>query len=533
MREYARRLSIFVVALAGVAETACLTTETVDPAMIAWEPSSAPPRDASAAERLLSSAGGASRFGSPPEVPPREMSIEDAAMLALRNNRDLQVQSYGPVIAGTFERIERGTFGTEVFGSANALQENVTQTARATGEQFDVEGRSTQLRAGVRQRIATGTDVEAAVEHRYDESDRTPEQQEARVGLTVTQALLRGFGPAANLAAVTQAQLEAEASRYELAAFTQSILAQTELAYWAYVLAEEEIEIFERSLEVVRRELTEVEARIEVGELPELEVAPVQAQVALREQALIEARSRLESSRLQLHRLVNPSEAGALDGVIIATSEPKLDLRPLEDRSARVELALAYRPELEEAELRRRQDRLETVVTRNGVLPRLDVFVAFNKTGFDDSFSGSFGALGSPTYDIRAGLDFSQVVTRQAARALDVQARATERQSAAAIENLRQLVRLEVRLAINEVERARAQVGASAATRAFQERTVQAEKERFRVGASTSLSVARAQRDLLQSEIAEVRAVVDYRSALVRLYSAEGTLLARRGVSIR
>ncbi|MCA9556617.1 MAG: hypothetical protein KC933_41725, partial [Myxococcales bacterium] len=52
------------------------------------------------------------------------------------------------------------------------------------------------------------------------------------------------------------------------------------------------------------------------------------------------------------------------------------------------------------------------------------------------------------------------------------------------------------------------------------------------VGAGTALQVARAQRDLLASQIAALRSVADYRSALVRLYQAEGTLLARRGITV-
>ena len=507
-----------IVGLKAALATACAGPEPVEPTQLARLP--------------------VERLPEVPELPARprpdrlELSVEAATILALRNNRDLQVQSFGPVIAGTFERIERGAFGPELFASGQFFQENATQTARATEEQFDVEGRNTDLRAGVRQRLPTGTEVEAAVGHQFDVSDRTPEQQEARLGLTVTQALLEGFGPAANLVAVRQAELEAEASRYELRAFTQSILAQTEIAYWAYVLAREEIAIFERSLDVVRKERSEVEVRIEIGDLPELEAAPVRAEVARREQALIEARSRLEAARLRLNRLVSPDPTGRLDVPIVATSDPRIEPRAIDDTAARVELAVQYRPELKEAELRRRQDRLQTVVTRNGVLPRLDVFVALGKTGFDDSFSGAFGNLGEPTYDVRTGFDFSQFVVNRADQALDLRARASARQSAEAIENLRQLVQLEVRLAVNELERARAQISASATTRALQAQTVEAERERFDVGSSTALLVAQAQRDLLASQIAEVRAVVDYRSALVRLYLAEGTLLARRGVTI-
>src|SRR5690606_20320470 len=109
---------------------------------------------------------------------------------------------------------------------------------------------------------------------------------------------------------------------------------------------------------------------------------------------------------------------------------------------------------------------------------------------------------------------------------------ATRQQAVGAIENLRQLIHLDVRLAAVELERARQLITASATTRRLQEATLAAEQERFDVGASTTLLVAQAQRDLLEAEITEVEAIVAYRLALIDLYRAEGSLLERRGVTI-
>jgi outer membrane protein TolC len=77
----------------------------------------------------------------------------------------------------------------------------------------------------------------------------------------------------------------------------------------------------------------------------------------------------------------------------------------------------------------------------------------------------------------------------------------------------------------------REQITATAATRKFQEEKLRVETEKFRVGKSTSLLVAQAQRDLVVSQIAEIRAVANYFKALVALYRLEGSLLPRRGLS--
>ncbi|MEZ4576523.1 MAG: TolC family protein [Desulfobacterales bacterium] len=213
-------------------------------------------------------------------------------------------------------------------------------------------------------------------------------------------------------------------------------------------------------------------------------------------------------------------------------SDPFIRPAPMNDLEDRLMLADRSRPDLNEARMRQRQNRLETVVTRNGLLPELELFAALGRTGYADNFSDAVKALDDSTYDVSAGLRLSSVAGNRAAEARHEAAGLSLRQSAEAVANLRQIVDMEVRLAMNEVERIRQQIVASHATRMLEEEKLQAEKERFDVGAGTSLLVAQAQRDLLISRIAEVRSVIHYRIALVNLYLAEGSLLERRGIRV-
>lgn len=463
---------------------------------------------------------------------PVDLSVEEAIVVALRNNRDLKVQQLNPVIVRTFEQIERGVYDPELFADLEYNEERASETSRSTGEQFSVSGRDTAAAVGVRQFLPTGTLLETTIQQNRSISNRSPEQQVARLGLSVTQSLLQGFGPAVNLVRVQQAELNTLAGIYELRGFTEALLADTEIAYWNYVLSREEIAIFEQSLAIARQQRDEIGQRIEVGVLAEIEIPAARAEVARREQALIDARSLLEDRRMRLLRLTNPDPTGLLDRKINATSEPAIAPQPIADLTERLQLAEQLRPDLNEARLRLRQNRLETIVTRNGLLPRLDLFIVLGKTGFADTFPDSFRELNGKTYDFTSGVSLSYFLGNRAAKARHEAARASQSQAAEAVENLRQLVRLDVRLAVNEVERARQQIEASKITRIFAEQTLKAEKERFDVGFSTALLVAQAQRDLLLSQISEVRAVINYRIALVGLCLAEGSLLERRGVRL-
>jgi outer membrane protein TolC len=501
--------------------------DVFEPAPVAEEGWRTPPE---AARRLAFEPETLPRPAPVEEEGPLSLSIERATLLALENNRDLRVQRLSPVIAGTFEDLERGVFDPEVFARGEIFSEEGSEVSRATGENFATNREDTTYEAGVRQRLPTGTDVEVGVTDERSTSNRAPEQQVARVGITVTQALLQGFGPAVNLARVRQARLGATASLYELQRFIETLVAETESAYWRYTLEARRIHIFEESLELAKRQRDEVNERIEIGVLPETERAGAEAEVAQREQDLIDARAGLEVLRLRLLRLVNPDPAGRLDRAVIAVSEPDATPAPLEDLDERVRLALQRRPDLAQARVELEQERLETIVTRNGLLPRLDFFIAYGKTGYSDSFGEAFTELDGDTFDLSAGLDFTYPLGNRSARAADVAARTTRRQAAEAVANLEQLIRLDVRIAATEVERAAQQITASGATRSLREEALRAENERFRVGESTSLLVAQAQRDLLESQIAEVNAVVAYRLALIQLYLSEGSLLERRGL---
>lgn len=465
------------------------------------------------------------------------LTVEQAVLSALANNRDLRVDRFTPEIVATFEEIERGRYDPELFARATLSEDEAVEVSRATEENFSVIREDSDLEAGVRQDFPSGTSVELGASTARSASNRAPEQRDVRVGLTVTQALLRGGSPQANLARIRQAELDTVASLYELQGYTEAILAETEATYWRYALAARRIRIFEESLNVARRQQREVEQRIEIGVIAETEAAAVRAEVAQREQDLITARSEAEILRLRLLRLINPAgladdENALFDLDIIAATEPETEASAIDDLADRMQLALARRPDLNEARLRLDQQRLETIITRNGLLPRLDLFITLGKTGYAESFAGAVREVDGETYDLAAGLELSVPLGNRTAEAFHRQAHVSRRQAAEAVANLEQIVRLDVRIAAAEVELARRQIAATAATRILREETLRVETERFNLGESTSLLVAQAQRDLVESQINEVEALIGYRLALINLYLAEGAILARRGMTV-
>jgi outer membrane protein len=465
---------------------------------------------------------------------PMQFTVQEATLLALEGNRSFRVDRLSPQVSRTTEQEELAVFdpvtGATVLGGKEQ-SERYRSDVDAIEELEQIE---TGAQAYVTRTLPSGTAVtldfsaqRAFVDGDYSRDDR----HTARVGLTVSQALLRGRGREVNLARVEQARLDTRISEYELRAAAEALVAEVESTCWDYALAGRRVRIFTNSLDLARQQLAETEERIRVGKLPENERAAANAEVARRQEDLINARSEFEKTRLRLIRLVSPQGPDPWDREIVLTEEPvapDLQTEPVADHAA---VALRMRPDLNQARLSVQRGDVGLVQTRNGLLPRMDFFVQLGKTGYADSLAGALGDVEHDGYDVLAGVDFERPYRNRAARARHDRARLNRVQAVEALRNLEQTVQVDVRSAHVELIRAQEQVAATAATRALQQESLRAETEKLNLGKSTSFLVAQAQRDLVLSEIAEVEARVTLLKALVELYRLDGSLLARRGIS--
>jgi len=462
-----------------------------------------------------------------------EITLADAIFMALENNRSLQVEQLNPVIRQTFEQEASAEFDPTLSAEFSWAQESLQRLPSSGTLLNEVDSNTFVAGIALETYFPTGTTLEVGADTRTSELSTDDSALAAtRLGVTLTQALLRGLGREVNLAEVRQAQLQTEISRYELLGFSQDLVSQVESAYWGYALSLRQVEILDESLRLARQQLSETREMIQVGTLAESELAAVQAEVAIQQQGQIDVSSALESNRLRLLRLVNPPGPHLWDWIVALVHPPTLPDIALGDVQAHVDQGLELRPEIRQAELEIQRETIEVVRTKNGLLPKLNLFIALGKSGYADSFGESVSDLNGDSYDSQVGLTFDFPLGNSGAKARHDRAQYAKERAEKAMDNLEQLVTLDIRIAYIEVNRTRRQIDAGAATLKFQEEKLRTETEKFRVGRSTNLLVAQAQRDLLVSRLDEVRAVVNYLNALTDFYRLEGTLLDRRGIRV-
>lgn len=504
----------------------------------------------------------------PAEGPaPLELSVESAVAMALKNNQSLQVERITPALAATRIAEARSQFDPEVSSSLTHTRQDVDRdltgtfavpsatlngvTVPAVPGQMLVQGEagatdtSDAFSAAIQEFFPTGTALGLTYSNTWADTNnyvslpgtRNPTDTRDRgdaVQLSFTQQLLQGRGLKVNLATMRQAELAQLASEYALRGFVEDLVAQVETTYWDYTLAQRKIAILEDSLALAERQMGEIQERIRVGTMAESEVAAAEAEVAQRHSALIDGRSALDQLRLTLMRLLYPSQDAMGKQAILPASEPltaDTALAPVEEAAA---FALRLRPELNQARLQLQQDDLELIKTKNGLLPQLELFMTLshsgNRTLYSDALATGADRLEDSALRTDVGARFSYPLGNRAGQARHQRARMSKEQDEGALENLAQLVEQDVRGSYVEYERARAQVTATAATRRLQEVVAETEAEKFRVGNSTALLVAQAQRDLLAAQINEAQAQSNLRKATVNVYRLEGSLLLRRGV---
>lgn len=463
---------------------------------------------------------------------PLKITVREAILLCLENNRSLVVERLNPSVLQTFEDKERAVFDPAVNASVTAGRVKGERLARSGSKTEDFTTNTAEGNISLEQYFPTGTTVALEADTLVDDSSLYDDNfYTTRLGMTINQALLRGFGTDVNLARLRQARLDTRMSEYELRGFTESLVADVERTYWDFAVARRQIEIVEESLKVARQQLDETKELIAVGRLARSELAAVQAEVAGQEQALIDALAAKDSTRLQMLRLLNPAGPGLWQREIDLMHPPTLPEINLEDVNQYVAVSKRMRPILNEARVEILRGDLEVVKTRNGLLPFMDLFITLGKSGYSSSFGESVGNIDKSSYDALVGVRFNYPFFNRDSKAAHQRALLTRDQAQKALKNLSQLVEVDVRTAYIDVKRTKQQIRASSITRRFDEEKLRTETEKLRVGKSTSFLVAQAQRDLLVSRIAEVRALANYLKALINLYLQDGSLLVRRGIS--
>ncbi len=377
---------------------------------------------------------------------------------------------------------------------------------------------------------------------------------------TVTQHLLQGFGTGIQDRFILQAKNN---RRITDSAFRQQLLYtvnQVENIYWGLVSAYEDEQAKERALTQSTQLTEDNRKQLQIGTLAPLDVVNSDASVAADKQALILSQTNLEYQQLIMKQAIarNLNDPQLSSAPVIPTDRVGLDRLPEEDEPIETLISEAYanNPQIEQAVLNMKNNRITIKAEKNGLLPVLDAFAFYGATGlagaqapgaidFDTGApyppgyfpSVSYGtALGnlvnnsSPNKGVGANLTIP--LRNRTAQADQARSQMELRQSEMRLQQLYTQIRIQIINGRYALTNDRAQVDAARAQHDYAGQSLIAEQKKYKLGASTSANVLQQGRNLAIADNSLISATAAYAKDRAALLELLATTLDRYNINL-
>jgi outer membrane protein len=362
-------------------------------------------------------------------------------------------------------------------------------------------------------------------------------------GLTanLTQPLWRGFKIDSTRAALKTNRLSQQNDEITLSATTVTTQANVRNAYWDLVYAIQAVEAAQNSFDLANRLIQDNQSRVEIGTLAPIDVVSAQAEAASRRNTLVLAQATVRTSELALKRLiVSGTEDPLWTSSLNPVDRPSTTPEPI-DLEAAVARALSQRTDLQQSKNNLQISDINLKNQIDATKPQLNLVANYGLNGLGGPFlqrtgevdpltggpvsqiipSGYFDALrnitgfDAPTWT--AGVSFAYPLGRSAQEATVARSKLSLQQTEVNLKALELQIATDVTNAALTVQSSLESVQTAAAARELAQKRLEAAQSKADVGMATNYEVVQAQRDFADARNNELRAVLNYRKALVNL----------------
>jgi outer membrane protein len=520
-----------------------------------------------AAERLASSQAGTpvqsptgQTLSAPDNRPVVRLSLDDAVKFALDRNLDIAVQRLNPQINDIAIASLRAVYHPTLTSTINQIGQTSASTNQLAGSAAGAVTNDTfNYNAGIAQSLPRGGGTFQATLNNFRQSSDSNNVSynplfQSLWTASYVQPVLRGFKTDSTRQQLEVTKINRDISDVQLKASITNTLSNVRNAYWDFVFAVQAVEVARQSLTLASKLVQDNETRVQVGTMAPIDVVQARSEQATRNQALVTAESTRRTTELALKRLIvsgtdDPNWGSAID----PTDRP--DFRSTEvDLEGAIRRALAERTDIDIAKKNVQANDVTLKYLNDQTLPQADVNVNYGLQGVGGTFlqRSQSGVLGSTVTSIVPGglgdayssifkndfprwtvqLNLSYPIGVSAQQASVARARVQLNQVQAQLKQVELQVATEVTNAAITVRNNAEAVQAAQASRELSNRKLEAEQSKFEVGMSTNYFVVQAQRDLADAQNSELRAVLNYRKALVELERAQSTTLQSLNITV-
>jgi outer membrane protein TolC len=361
----------------------------------------------------------------------------------------------------------------------------------------------------------------------------------------LTQPLWRGFKIDATRAALKTNRLTQQNDEIALTATTATTEANVRNAYWDLVFAIQAVEAAQNSFDLANRLVQDNQSRVEIGTLAPIDVVSAQAEAASRRNTLVQSQATVRTAELALKRLIvsgtdDPLWSSSLNPVDRPASTPE----PI-NLEAAVARALSQRTDLQQSKNSLQISDINLQNQVDATKPQLNLVANYGlnglggpiiqRTGVIDPLTGSPSTTTIPSGYLDAlrnivgfdapvwtvGVNFAYPLGKSAQEATVARSKLSLQQTQVNLKALELQIATDVTNAALTVQSALESVQATAAARELAQKRLEAAQSKMDVGMATNYEVVQAQRDFADSRNNELRAVLNYRKALVNFETVQ------------
>jgi outer membrane protein TolC len=373
--------------------------------------------------------------------------------------------------------------------------------------------------------------------------------------LYVTQNLLQGRSLAVNTRNIKIAKNNMRVSSMQVELQVSTTVAAVLNLYWDLVSFNEAVRIKERAVETAQKLYEGNKKQAEIGSMAGIEITRSAAGVSAAKEELLIAQTNVQQQEIVLKNALsrNGLENTWLDDVRIVPLNhievPKSEeVRPVQDL---INEALKSRLEVERGQLNIESQKLTVQGNKNGLLPNLQAFAEFTNRGLSGPANPLCNNCGTPNAfflggngnvyaqifrrnfpDYSAGFAINIPFRNRASQADYVTDQLQLRQAELQLQRSMNQVRVDVKTALIGLQQARARYETAVDTRKLSEQSLEAENKRFQAGVGSVALVMQAQKDLANTQDAEVQAMANYTHAQIFFDQAMGRTLAVNKISM-
>ena len=457
------------------------------------------------------------------------LTIEDTILRVLMNNPELRVFSMNPTIAREDITRTEAQFDVTFFNKLSYEKGDNPEDSIFLGGKS--ESRSWEI--GIKKKGITGLEWTLSYLHMRNVDNLTtrlfPKRYEPTISLQVKQPLLRDAWPGVNLADVRKSQLNYEIAYVSFKDKTEDILTKAITLYWNLVQVRRDLEIQKRLLASTMETLEKLENRQYI-DVTVVQIKQVEASAKSRQASLFQAEKRLIDTRDALRRLLADYQINLVKDLdIVPATSPEIAAVKLDPYEI-LKTAMDNNPRIQQARLQVKIARIDMDKARRQKMPRLDLTASTRIQGLDSSSSRANDMLNDFAYNSYSfGVIFEYPLGNREKESEYQQKRLTYLQALANLQNVSDQVAADVRERISLAETAYREIEiqreAVEAARLHLQALKDTEMIREKMTPEFLLVKLQAQETLANAERAEIKAIIDFNIALVRLARVTGRVL--------